>query len=135
MSPGRGCSRGGSKLMSSAFAQSGLVAKIDELIARTQQLYREDQIPWVVGYSGGKDSTATLQLVWLAIAQLPEKARKKPVFVITTDTLVENPVVSAWVVNSLQTMEQAAMNSGVPIYPHRLTPDVRDTFWVNLLGK
>ena len=119
----------------SAFEALGLRKTVEGHIAEIQKLYAEDQIPWVVGYSGGKDSTATLQLVWLAIAQLPEKARKKPVFVITTDTLVENPVVSAWVVNSLQTMEQAAMKSGVPIYPHRLTPDVRDTFWVNLIGK
>jgi DNA sulfur modification protein DndC len=119
----------------SAFEALGLRKTVEGHIAEIQKLYAEDQIPWVVGYSGGKDSTATLQLVWLAIAQLPEEARKKPVFVITTDTLVENPVVSAWVVNSLQTMEQAAMKSGVPIYPHRLTPDVRDTFWVNLIGK
>lgn len=119
----------------SAFEARGFRKTVEAHIAEIQKLYAEDQIPWVVGYSGGKDSTATLQLVWLALAQLPEKARKKPVFVITTDTLVENPVVSAWVVSSLQTMEQAAMKSGLPIYPHRLTPDVRDTFWVNLIGK
>lgn len=119
----------------SAFAVNGLRKTIEAHIAEIQKLYAEDQIPWVVGYSGGKDSTATLQLVWLALAQLPDAKRKKPVFVITTDTLVENPVVSAWVNSSLQTMERAAMKAGLPIYPNRLTPDVRDTFWVNLIGK
>ena len=39
-----------------------------------QSLYLEDHVPWVVGYSGGKDSTATLQLVWRAIAALDHRA-------------------------------------------------------------
>jgi len=119
----------------SAFQELGLRKTVERHIAEIQKLYAEDQIPWVVGYSGGKDSTATLQLVWLAIAQLPDKARRKPVFVITTDTLVENPVVSSWVNSSLQVMEKAALKAGVPIYPHRLVPDIKDTFWVNLIGK
>ena len=119
----------------SAFEGKGLRKTVEAHISEIQKLYSEDQIPWVVGYSGGKDSTATLQLVWLALAQLPDSKRKKPVFVITTDTLVENPVVSAWVVSSLQTMERSAMKMRLPIYPNRLTPDVRDTFWVNLIGK
>src|SRR5690348_16064562 len=89
----------------SAFEAKGLRKTVEAHIAEIQKLDAEDQIPWVVGYSGGKDSTATLQLVWLALAQLPDAKRRKPVFVITTDTLVENPVVSAWVTSSLQTME------------------------------
>src|SRR5688572_13351578 len=76
----------------SAFAQLGLRKTIEACITEVQKLYAEDQIPWVVGYSGGKDSTATLQLVWLAIAQLPAKDRRKPIFIISTDTQVENPV-------------------------------------------
>ena len=73
-----------------------------------QQLYLADQVPWVVGYSGGKDSTAILQLVWMALAGLPAEQRHKPVHVISTDTLVENPVVAAWVTHSLEVMAAAA---------------------------
>lgn len=119
----------------SAFNELGFKATIAALLEEIQDIYFADSIPWVVGYSGGKDSTAVLQLVWLALDQIPAEKRTKPVHVISTDTLVENPVVASWVTNSLLTMERAAQQQGLPITPHRLTPKVSDSFWVNLIGK
>jgi len=107
-----------------------------DLTKLIQALYLEDHIPWVVGYSGGKDSTASLQLVWHAVSALPEEQRRhKPIHVISTDTLVESPVVAAWVNLSLQRMREAATQQGMPIEVHRLTPTLQNTFWVNLIGK
>jgi DNA sulfur modification protein DndC len=94
-----------------------------------------DQVPWVLGYSGGKDSTAILQLVWQALTELDVAQRTKSVHVISTDTLVENPVVAGWVTRSLEVMGVAASKQGLPIVPHRLTPEIADTFWVNLIGR
>ena len=91
----------------SAFDDLGFVGTIGALVAQTQQLYLADRVPWVVGYSGGKDSTATLQVVWLALAGLDPVHRTKPVHVISTDTLVENPVVAAWVTHSLDEIGRA----------------------------
>ena len=109
---------------------------VDELSTIIRRLYLEDNIPWVIGYSGGKDSTATLQLVWIALLELPDNQRKhKTVHVISTDTLVESPVVAKWVDDSLHKMEAQAITDDLPIVPHRLTPDYKDTFWVNLLGR
>jgi DNA sulfur modification protein DndC len=119
----------------SAFEELGLQQTVEKLIAEICALYGEDSIPWVVGYSGGKDSTATLQLVWTAVTRLPAEARTKPIYVISTDTLVENPVVASWVNNSLETMSSAAEAQQLPIHPNRLVPDVKDTFWVSLIGK
>jgi DNA sulfur modification protein DndC len=113
----------------------GFLKNIGELIGEVQRLYLEDEVPWVVGYSGGKDSTATLQLVWMALADLPSAQRHKPVHVISTDTLVENPVVASWVGSSLEVMARAAEQGGLPLQAHRLTPTVEDSFWVNLIGK
>src|SRR5262249_51405787 len=73
--------------------------------------------------------------VWLALAGLDASERTKPVHVITTDTLVENPIVAAWVEGSLATLRAAAQRAAMPIHPHRLTPEVTDTFWVTLIGK
>lgn len=110
--------------------------KIDKLIQLICDLYLVDDIPWVIGYSGGKDSTAALQLVWMAINTLPTGQRKKkPVHVISTDTLVESPVVASWVNNSLRFMKDAAVKQDMPIETHRLIPEWGDTFWVNLLGR
>lgn len=118
-----------------AFAGIGIKAATDELVAQTQQLYLADEIPWVVGYSGGKDSTATLQLVWSAIADLPAEQRKKTVHIISTDTLVENPIVAIWVEQSIEAMDKAIAKQGLPFETHRLSPQVQDRFWVNLVGK
>jgi DNA sulfur modification protein DndC len=113
----------------------GFDKTIQALIKKTQNLYLIDDIPWVVGYSGGKDSTAALQLIWYAISQLPKKKRFKPVYVISTDTLVENPIVALWVHYSLKEMKKAAIEQDLPITSHRLTPEVPDRFWVNLIGR
>ncbi|QSV73954.1 MAG: DNA phosphorothioation system sulfurtransferase DndC [Aphanizomenon flos-aquae KM1D3_PB] len=118
---------------SSAVAE--LIEDIQALTTEIQELYCLDQIPWVVGYSGGKDSTATLQLVWNAIAELPPEKRTKKIYVITTDTLVENPIIAAWVRNSLEQMKLESQTQGLPFEPHLLRPDFKETFWVGLIGK
>ncbi|MDK2905908.1 MAG: sulfur modification protein DndC [Eubacteriaceae bacterium] len=108
---------------------------VQEVIRTIQNLYLEDKIPWICGYSGGKDSTAVVQLVWTALLQLPEKKRHKTVHVISTDTLVESPVVAAWAMESLRKMREQAEKNNLPIIPHRLTPKITNTYWVNLIGR
>jgi DNA sulfur modification protein DndC len=61
--------------------------------------------------------------------------RNKPVHVISTDTLVENPIVASWVAKSLEVMKKAAQEQELPIRPNRLTPKISDSFWVNLIGR
>lgn len=119
----------------SAFASLGLEATLGQLKEEVRELYLADDIPWIVGYSGGKDSTAVLQLTWLALNDLPSDRRRKTVHVISTDTMVENPIVASWVTKSLDVMRATAEKQGIPIQPHRLTPRNEDSFWVNLIGK
>lgn len=108
---------------------------IEGLKDTIQKLYMADDIPWVIGYSGGKDSTATVQLVWMAIEEMPKESRIKPVHIINTDTLVESPIVAKWVEKSLACMQSAAKESSLPFVTHRLIPDYNNTFWVNLIGR
>jgi DNA sulfur modification protein DndC len=112
-----------------------LIEDIELLTEEIQELYCLDEIPWVIGYSGGKDSTAVLQLIWNAIAKIPQEKRIKQIDVITTDTLVENPIVSAWVRKSIKQMNVAATEQEMPINTHVLQPEWTDTFWVGLIGK
>lgn len=112
-----------------------LVEDIKNLTEEIQELYCQDDIPLVIGWSGGKDSTCILQLIWYAIAALPLEKRTKTIYVITNDTLVENPIVSAWVRNSLKQMKIAAKEQGMPIEAHLTYPAVKDTFWSCLIGK
>lgn len=118
-----------------AFSERGFRDTIASVIRQTQELYLSDTIPWVVGYSGGKDSTASLALIWTAVSQLAPHERIKPIYVISTDTLVENPIVSSWVTLSLDRMKHAADDQQLPILPHRLLPELSDRYWVNLIGR
>jgi DNA sulfur modification protein DndC len=119
----------------SAFAGCGLGNAVKSLCEEIRELYRWDSVPWVIGYSGGKDSTAVLQLVWLAIRELPVEQRTKPIHVISTDTLVEQPIVAAWVDASHIKIREAAKEQAMPVTPHKLTPETKDSFWVNLIGR
>ena len=123
------------QMHNSTFTETGFNKTIEALKREVADLYLSDDIPWVVGYSGGKDSTAVLQLVWMALVDLPEDKRSKPVYVISTDTLVENPIVALWVSKSLDRMDKEAADQGLPLTAHRLTPAPENTFWVNLIGR
>ena len=112
-----------------------LVEDVENLTREIQELYCRDDVPFVVGWSGGKDSTCILQLIWNAIAALPREKRTKTIHVITNDTLVENPIVTAWVNKCIKQMEIAAQKQQMPIQPQITFPEVKDRFWVCLMGK
>ena len=112
--------------------------KIEGLKDTIRNLYLADDIPWVIGYSGGKDSTATLQLVWYSLRELPADKLTKVVHVINTDTLVESPVIEKWVEKSLKMMDESSAKIPSKVdtlfVTHRLTPAVDNTYWVNFIG-
>jgi DNA sulfur modification protein DndC len=112
-----------------------LVEHIQELTQEIQDLYLSDSIPWIIGISWGKDSSTILQLIWTAIEKLPIEQRHKKVYVMTTDTLVENPIVSAWVDRSMKILTVAAKEKAMPFEPHLLHPEVKNSFWTCLIGK
>ena len=103
--------------------------------SQVKELYLEDDLPWIVGFSGGKDSTTVLQLVWDSVAEIPEEKRTKAIHVISTDTLVENPAVSALVQLSLVSINVRSKELRMKIQAHALTPALEDRFWVNLIGR
>ena len=99
-------------------------------------VYKADDRPWVIGFSGGKDSTAVCRLVFEALLQLPLAERTKPVFIVSSDTLVETPLVVNLIREALDKMRFAASELGLPIeVAEPVTPLIEETFWVNLIGK
>ncbi|HCH2708213.1 TPA: DNA phosphorothioation system sulfurtransferase DndC [Vibrio parahaemolyticus] len=109
--------------------------KLSHYIADVQRVYSADKRPWVIGYSGGKDSSAVMSLVYLALLGLEPKDRHKPVFVVSSDTLVETPVVVNHIKDSLAAIEKGAKRDNLPITCHKVVPKDNQTFWANLLGK
>lgn len=111
------------------------MTKINEIKEHIQKVYLAYNRPFVIGYSGGKDSTAVLQLVWEAIEELPPEELKQDIHVISTDTLVETPYIIEYVDSALKHIETTARAKKLPIYAHKLTPLYKNSFWVNLIGK
>ncbi|HCG6642597.1 TPA: DNA phosphorothioation system sulfurtransferase DndC [Vibrio parahaemolyticus] len=109
--------------------------KLSHYIADVQRVYCADKRPWVIGYSGGKDSSAVMSLVYLALLGLEPQDRQKPVFVVSSDTLVETPVVVNHIKDSLAAIEKGAKRDNLPITCHKVVPKDNQTFWANLLGK
>ena len=105
------------------------------LVDQIKSQYQQDDRPWIVGFSGGKDSTAVLQLVFQALIELPRQMRVKPVHVVSNDTLVEIPQVAATVLDSLNKIEVAAKRLELPISVALTRPEVEDTFFVSLIGR
>lgn len=91
--------------------------------------------PWIVGFSGGKDSTLTLQLVMETLLELPPSKRTRTVHVLSNDTLVESPVVQAFVDAVLDRIGASVPGLRLPVVVMKTTPDPNNTFWVNLMGR
>lgn len=96
--------------------------------------------PWIIGFSGGKDSTVLLTLVWIALRRIRENVEipfqlKRPVYVVCNDTMVENPIISSYVDRVLVDIEKAAREQGLPIFVKKTTPKLDESFWLNVIGK
>jgi DNA sulfur modification protein DndC len=115
----------------STLSRERLEARCEEI----RTVYCGDRRPWVVGYSGGKDSTCALQLVWSALMALPSERLTKPVFVISSDTLVETPKIVSYLDDSLARINASARKLGLPFSAHKVSPSIAESFWVNLIGR
>jgi DNA sulfur modification protein DndC len=100
-----------------------------------QYLYDESPRPWIIGFSGGKDSTMLLQMVWYAIKKLPQELRTRDIHVVCNDTLVENPKIAEFIEETLYNIQEAAIEQAMPIQVKKTSPRLEDTFWVNLIGR
>ncbi len=115
-----------------------ILSIIEELIDQYQEEDRYNR-PWIIGFSGGKDSTVLLTLVWLSLLKIkednPNATLKRQVYVVCNDTMVENPVIEEYVSNVLQIIQKAAKEQQLPITVKTTTPQIEDTFWCCVIGK
>ncbi|HYX29323.1 MAG TPA: DNA phosphorothioation system sulfurtransferase DndC [Pyrinomonadaceae bacterium] len=118
-------------LAESAIADMPFEAISNEILEQ----YQADDRPWIVGFSGGKDSTTLLQMVFYALQTLPKNRLKKEVHVLCNDTLVENPAVVRYIDDTLNKIRVAGERYKFPMSVVKVTPTLADSFWVNLIGK
>ncbi len=108
---------------------------LSSLIKSIQEIYCSDSRPWIIGFSGGKDSTCILSLIYSALLDLKPEQRSKPIYVVSSDTLVETPVVVDMIDETINLINQQAKASGLPITAHKVVPESEKTFWASLLGR
>nr|VFJ88625.1 MAG: DNA sulfur modification protein DndC [Candidatus Kentron sp. LFY] len=103
-------------------------------LSELQNLYLSDDRPWVVAFSGGKDSTLLLQLVFDSMLRLGHHA-SKPVHIVSCDTRVEAPNISAYLNEVLVRIEKGGKRHGLNLLAHLVSPEARESFWGKLIGK
>ena len=117
-------------MVESVFKKTTLKTIYEEV----RTVYLSDNRPWIIGFSGGKDSTCMTQLVWNALSELPKEKLQKKVYIISSDTLVESPKIVERITSTLEKMENASKTTHLPISTNLLKPKIEDSFWVSLLG-
>lgn len=114
--------------------------RVREIIEELKDQYMEADKncrPWIIGFSGGKDSTVLLMLTWLAMQELREEGQPlhRRVYVVCNDTMVENPVIEEYVSTVLLKIADAAREQLLPVQVVTTTPQLEDTFWSCVIGK
>jgi DNA sulfur modification protein DndC len=108
---------------------------LNDILTKLQDLYINDPRPWLVGFSGGKDSTLVASLLFNTIASVPEKHRNKPVTIMCTDTRVEIPAIAETINSTLKRMRKFSQKAGLNIEVVLLKPPPEQSFWVNIIGR
>jgi DNA sulfur modification protein DndC len=108
---------------------------LSELLDKIGKLYLKNDRSWVIGFSGGKDSTVVLSLIFQALKRLKKRELKKTVYVVCSDTLVETPVVVGLIREVLNNVQTSANENSIPLITKMVVPETNNTFWANLLGK
>lgn len=108
---------------------------LDELLDEIQYVYQSDDRPWVIGYSGGKDSTTVVELVYKMLLRLEKQERKKSVYIVSSDTLIENPLIKIYLSKMNDLLGNAAQRDQLPLKSCMVVPPANNTFWANIIGR
>ena len=108
--------------------------EFEDIINEIMVVYKHDNRPWLIGYSGGKDSTLLVTLVYEAVQRLKPKERTKKIFVVTSDTMVENPIVGRYMNNSSRAINKCSESENLNIEATVIHPELDKTFWSLVIG-
>lgn len=100
-----------------------------------RDLYLSDRRPWLVGFSGGKDSTMVAGLIFEMLKDIPREQRTKRISILCTDTRVEIPAIVGMIEGTLDRMRKFADAQALNMDVHLLRPPPEQSFWVNIIGR
>ena len=108
---------------------------IESIYDEMQAVYLNDNRPWIIGYSGGKDSTVCAELTFRMLMRLPKEKRIKPVYIVSSDTLIENPVILNFLNYNIKKINESANKLDLPVEAIVVQPESTNTYWTNIIGK
>jgi DNA sulfur modification protein DndC len=111
------------------------VTVFQEIERSLREFYQADPRPWLVGFSGGKDSTLVATLIFDAVQSIPVEQRKKEVAIVCTDTRVEIPAIVEMIETTLAKMRKCSIEQSLNIEVNLLRPPAEQSFWVNIIGR
>lgn len=106
----------------------------EDIIEEMTYVYKHDNRPWLIGYSGGKDSSMLVSLVVDMVMRLPARERTKKIFIVTSDTGVENPIVKRYMHSSSKKINEFSEANNANIQADIIYPDVSQSFWSLVIG-
>ena len=108
--------------------------QFEDIINEIMIVYKHDNRPWLIGYSGGKDSTLLVSVVYEAVRRLKPEERTKKIYVVTSDTMVENPVVGKYMHKSSEAINKNSQSENLNIQSCIIYPEIEKTFWSLVIG-
>lgn len=104
----------------------------EDIIEEMSLVYQHDKRPWMIGFSGGKDSTLLCCLVMEMVSRLPKEKRNKKIYIVSSDTLVENPIVRDYMHKMSKMIGEAGKD--LNIVSEIIYPKIEQTFWCKVIG-
>lgn len=105
-----------------------------DVIDQMTLVYKHDSRPWMIGFSGGKDSTLLCQLTFEMLEHLSPEERTKKIYIVTSDTMVENPIVKSYMQRMKDAINAVSKEKGFPVEAHIIYPEVKNRFWSLVIG-
>lgn len=106
----------------------------EDIIEEMTYVYQHDNRPWLIGYSGGKDSSLLVSLVVETVLRLPKEKRTKHIYIVTSDTGVENPIVKKYMHSSSNKINEFSSKIGANIQADIIYPELAQTYWSLVIG-
>lgn len=109
--------------------------KKETTIKNIIEVYKNFNYDWMVGFSGGKDSNVLVQIIIESLLQIDPKDHINKIYIVSSDTMIENPIVLNQLNNSLRLLTEYVAAHNLPVEIKKVKPNIDDTFWVNLIGR
>lgn len=111
-----------------------IFSEFEDIISEMTYVYKHDDRPWIIGYSGGKDSSLLVSLTIETVLRIPEYDRTKKIFIVSSDTGIENPVVRNYMHTSSAKINDFSEKMNANIRADIIYPEVEHSFWSLVIG-